>query len=54
MKLLNITFGFNLETKDINMFYVEKIQKRLKFLNTIHIFIIENIYINNVVISSTL
>jgi hypothetical protein len=32
LKQLSITFGFNLETKDINMFYVEKNPKEIKIL----------------------
>ncbi len=41
LRLLRIAFGFNLDMQDVNSFFIDKIQKKFKFWNTIHLFIVE-------------
>jgi hypothetical protein len=54
VKLLGVPFGLNLNAKEVDIFLIEKLWKKLKYCNTIHLPLIGRVVVVNFVLASTL
>jgi len=53
VKLLGVPFGLNLNAKEVDIFLIEKLWKKLKYYNTIHLPLIARVVVVNFVLAST-
>ncbi len=53
VKLLGVPFGLNLNAKEVDVFLIEKLSKKLKYYNTIHLPLISRVVVVNFVLAST-
>ncbi len=54
VKLLGVPFGLNLNAEEVDVFLIEKLSKKLKYYNTIHLPLIGKVVVVNFVLASTL
>ncbi len=53
-KLLGVPFGLNLDTKEVDAFLIEKLQKKLRHWNILHLPLVGRAIVINSVSASTL
>jgi hypothetical protein len=53
-KLLGIPFWLNLKVKDVEVFLVDKIKKKLRFWNSLHLFWVRRMVVVSLVLASSL
>ncbi len=53
VKLLGVLFGLNLNAKEVDFFFIEKLWKKFKYYNTIHLPFIGRVVVVNFVLAST-
>ncbi len=54
VKLLGVHFGLNLNAKEVDVFLIEKLWKKLEYYSTLHLLLIGRVVVVNFVLASTL